>query len=297
MSNQTKIIIGIGSVIAMIMIGVPIWYYIKDFYDLPRSSNPQDWGTFGDFFGGILNPIISLLTLIVTIIIAVNISKIEKRNHEESVHSPVKPLIVIESADFFSSSISANGLSVEKDFYDYNPPQGPAGPHDYLTKQFYLNISNKGLGIATHISVTYEINLSELKELLTIDDQKITVVTRGIHSDDDGRKSIVPSIKSDNLNYRGSFIILERERDWLAPINKGEVLKAYLPAQLIKAFQLHNLIKRLKHDDTSFPAFFVTFNFKNIHGKDLKSKFKVGLIHRYDYAYYSLFKILNEQIE
>jgi uncharacterized membrane protein len=63
------------------LILIPILCYINYFWRNSISTNPADWGPFGDFFGGVLNSFFSLLTLIVTIYIAVEISKIEdKRN-------------------------------------------------------------------------------------------------------------------------------------------------------------------------------------------------------------------------
>jgi len=37
--------------------------YILNFRSSPISNNPSDWGVLGDYFGGILNPLISLITL------------------------------------------------------------------------------------------------------------------------------------------------------------------------------------------------------------------------------------------
>ncbi len=296
MTTQTKWIIGIASLIALLAITAPIYYYVNDFHELPRSSKPSDWGTFGDFFGGILNPILSLLTLIVTIIIAVHISKIEKRNHDETVHSPVKPLFTIGTGEFFSSDISRNGQTIERDFYDYEPPQQPAGSYDYLSKQFYLKVFNKGLGIATDINAVFELNLDELKSLLIIDDPKIKVTTSDLKTDEDGRKSIVLNIQSKHFNYHGSSKIWAMERYGLGVIDKGEEVKAGIPSQMIGAFKLYNLVRRLKGKDETFPTIFVTFSYKNIHGRSLSAKFRVGLFHIHDYGHYSMFKILQEQI-
>src|SRR5690242_15725828 len=81
--------------IAIILILTVPLAYIINFFSHPISDKSVDWGTFGDFVGGILNPIIGLLTLIVTIIIAISISEIEKRYHEDTVNSPVKPYFTI----------------------------------------------------------------------------------------------------------------------------------------------------------------------------------------------------------
>ena len=39
--------------------------YAVTFWQLPATENPGAWGTFGDFLGGLLNPLVSTLTLFV----------------------------------------------------------------------------------------------------------------------------------------------------------------------------------------------------------------------------------------
>lgn len=51
----------IAGVLAATLIGS----YIFAFQKLPVTENPAAWGTFGDYMGGLLNPLISLFTLIV----------------------------------------------------------------------------------------------------------------------------------------------------------------------------------------------------------------------------------------
>jgi uncharacterized membrane protein len=74
------------SITALIFISIPAIFYIYYFGLNTISKNPSDWGPFGDYFGGILNPIISILTLIVTIYIAIEISKIEDKRNEKTLN-------------------------------------------------------------------------------------------------------------------------------------------------------------------------------------------------------------------
>lgn len=59
---NTKVII-IVLVIALILIASPILLFVIYFHSQSVISNLSFWGQFGDFFGGILNPIISFLSL------------------------------------------------------------------------------------------------------------------------------------------------------------------------------------------------------------------------------------------
>jgi len=66
MNNKTLLII----VIALVLVFIPIGVYIFQFSERPLSSNPADWAQFGDYVGGLLNPILSaaaFFLLLVTI--------------------------------------------------------------------------------------------------------------------------------------------------------------------------------------------------------------------------------------
>lgn len=62
----------------------PISYYRENFDKKHFSQLQGDWGTFGDFLGGVLNPFISLLTLGVTGYIAYILNKYERERDQES---------------------------------------------------------------------------------------------------------------------------------------------------------------------------------------------------------------------
>jgi hypothetical protein len=53
------LILPLPIIIALICLGVYIFNFPGGL-----SGNQADWGTFGDFMGGVLNPIVSLVTLI-----------------------------------------------------------------------------------------------------------------------------------------------------------------------------------------------------------------------------------------
>lgn len=46
-----------------LLIGIPIYYYVDHFKSHEVSNDPVAWGVLGDYFGGILNPILSFLSL------------------------------------------------------------------------------------------------------------------------------------------------------------------------------------------------------------------------------------------
>ncbi|ELS43584.1 hypothetical protein [Pseudomonas syringae] len=72
---QRKTLIAIAATIAIV--SVP---WVITFYDAPFSSKPEDWGVFGDYFGGVLSTIVSIfgfLALLVTIQIQRNVMSMQ----------------------------------------------------------------------------------------------------------------------------------------------------------------------------------------------------------------------------
>ena len=298
MTTRTKWLILIFIIISLAAILLPIIFYISDFHELNRSKSPSEWGAFGDYLGGLLNPLIAFLTLIVTIIIAINISKIEQRNHEEYVHSPVKPLITINNADFFSSDVSINGLTVEKDFYSYNPPENPAGPLDYLNNEFFFVIHNKGLGLASNVNFAFEIDLDILENLLSINNPQINVITTYHKTGDHKKDFIIVAINSnrERLNFQGSYKVFKEEQIGCGVIDIDNTKEIPIPSQIMSAFQLHNLIQHINLTNERFPPIKVTVKYRNIHDKLLVSKFYLRLLLIYDYRTYKRFTLIHEQI-
>jgi len=73
-------------IIGSILIALPLIVYWFNFSSLKIATYPSAWGIFGDFVGGILNPIIGLVNLALLLIITLYI-----RYSHESV-----PLILIK---------------------------------------------------------------------------------------------------------------------------------------------------------------------------------------------------------
>ncbi|KFF09133.1 hypothetical protein IX38_01040 [Chryseobacterium luteum] len=288
-------IILIGSIIALIAIILPVIFYVVNFYEYNRSTDPSDWGVFGDYIGGVLNPIISFLTLIITVIIAVNISGLEKRNHDESVHNPIKPFFIINSLYFFSADVSKFAFTVGNNFYTYSPPLSPAKPYEHIEQPFFLQVENRGLGLATEHQVTFKVDLNELRHLLEFKNKEIEITTSDIIDRPDGRKCINVNLRHVRLNT--SFLIFESETLGLGVVDKGEKTELHVPSLLMKAFEIHNYIQDQGFKiRTDFPSLSLKFQYKNLNGKLLKTHFEVALLYFQDQANYSVFRVVSRQL-
>ena len=62
--SSVKIKFGILIFIVVTIIVVVIGIYIYHFNSYAISTKPQDWGPFGDFLGGVLNPILAFCSFI-----------------------------------------------------------------------------------------------------------------------------------------------------------------------------------------------------------------------------------------
>ena len=82
-------LLGWFPLIALIVATVVITTYVLAFKQLPWNGKPEAWGQFGDFVGGLLNPLISLLTLSVAVKVW-QLQKVELRETHKALEEQVK---------------------------------------------------------------------------------------------------------------------------------------------------------------------------------------------------------------
>jgi hypothetical protein len=106
-------------VLVITLIGVAVLYvvilfiYCSKFGWLLLSSSKSEWGTFGDFLGGVLNPIISLLNLFIIYHLTIKIDQGSKKRENEVLSLQVKPfpdMIFISSPDKVEINLENGGL-------------------------------------------------------------------------------------------------------------------------------------------------------------------------------------------
>ncbi len=64
--------------------------FIINFSDHPLSDKIETWGQFGDYFGGVLNPILSLVNILVFVTLTITIQEITNKNNKESLDTSKK---------------------------------------------------------------------------------------------------------------------------------------------------------------------------------------------------------------
>jgi len=89
MKNSTlKNITWITSISFLVL--VPLSYFLF-FNQNELSKNPESWAQFGDFFGGILNPIISLINLIILTYLSIRLVKDENNRNKWTLQELARP--------------------------------------------------------------------------------------------------------------------------------------------------------------------------------------------------------------
>lgn len=83
MRPKTLLVFIIG--VTALMIFIVVGSYFFNFSEFPISKDTQVWGSFGDYYGGILNPILSILNLGVLVYITFQISDIDNRRTEQEL--------------------------------------------------------------------------------------------------------------------------------------------------------------------------------------------------------------------
>jgi hypothetical protein len=103
--------------IMLLLLFIPIIFYVGTFSHSQISTTPSEWGTFGDYIGGLLNPIIGLCNIAVLIFISYYVAKWENDRHKnEFIYKAY--LNLADKLD----SISLDDLSVDKlkDLHRFN---------------------------------------------------------------------------------------------------------------------------------------------------------------------------------
>lgn len=98
------------SIISLIFICIPIFSYLINFANHPLSSDPANWGVFGDYIGGTINTMVSIISLI---ILGILTHRVGKQSNEENLKTNLL-MRRIEVYDYISKySTSIHKLRTE----------------------------------------------------------------------------------------------------------------------------------------------------------------------------------------
>jgi uncharacterized membrane protein len=97
--NTRRLLIFSWSITAILLF-LTVGAFVCNFWRHGMSNDPAQWGHVGDYFGGVLNPFISLISLIVLTYISIAVSKIEDQRNEFTLQELARPLGQIICGDY-----------------------------------------------------------------------------------------------------------------------------------------------------------------------------------------------------
>ncbi len=88
---KDKTLLAILWISSIISLFITIGAYFLKFYNSSFSNDPANWGQFGDYIGGILNPIISLLNLIILTYLSIKLVKLDDDRNKWTLQELARP--------------------------------------------------------------------------------------------------------------------------------------------------------------------------------------------------------------
>lgn len=105
---SSKTLIWILWIASIVFIALTFFSYILQFGDNGLSKDTEVWGQFGDYFGGILNPFLSLLNLIILTYLSVRLVKEEDERNKWTLQELARPYGEID----FDKNLSELEISI-----------------------------------------------------------------------------------------------------------------------------------------------------------------------------------------
>lgn len=124
----------VATCIIIAAIIILIWQYLINFGTTP-SPNHEDWGAFGDYFGGILNPIIGLCAFL-ALLFTIKIQSSELRKTTKTLESQA---LLWEKQNFESTFFSLLDI-LRKSLSDFNL-------NEYYTKEAIRDLEKEEIDI------------------------------------------------------------------------------------------------------------------------------------------------------
>ncbi|WP_343665182.1 hypothetical protein [Chryseobacterium mucoviscidosis] len=106
-NNEIKNFLSIILFFIVVSILLVIGIYAGNLAGNGIADDPEQWGQFGDYIGGILNPILTIFNLILVAYLTLKISNNEEERIKNHLYENVKPL------GLFSFEMSINSLKID----------------------------------------------------------------------------------------------------------------------------------------------------------------------------------------
>lgn len=115
MQNLKKFLLVFGLVLTIGLM-VPSLFYIFNFWGGELSNDSQVWGTFGDYFGGVFNPVLALANLIIFIKITLIVANMQDISTQHTLIQEKKILmsgLMHDSIKELSNTLNTLGQRIQ----------------------------------------------------------------------------------------------------------------------------------------------------------------------------------------
>lgn len=112
--SKLKVFLTVFGICLSVLFLIPVLFFSINFWGADISTIPQDWGTFGDYFGGLLNPLIAIANLIIFIKLTIIVTDMQDKSTKQSLQFEKKVLISglmhesIKDLSFILNSLGQN---------------------------------------------------------------------------------------------------------------------------------------------------------------------------------------------
>lgn len=193
LSKISLIVIGACLVLLLIAAGV----FIAKFSGQQISNQIESWAQFGDYFGGVLNPILALINICVFVILTITIQNITDKNNKEGLETSKRIALMSmkhEELNHFKEIMDKNleewrenpeSIQKIKQFlYGYNVleyrmmflfPELKDSEHNKMLRQYIVDALNNHENGKTEFAARCNISVSNIYGMLVSDIGKWTV--------------------------------------------------------------------------------------------------------------------------
>ncbi len=276
------VLIAMGIILLLVVLLIPIGVYVNKFWNNELSDNKGDWGTFGDFVGGLLNPVISVLTLALTAVIAIMLHSRDKKRQDDEAKRNVQPELVTNLQKvFYCNSSDLDGVPYPLSFSYEDYERKTSQPSSYIP--FYIPIYNIGHRTAKNISFRFTMDFDRIVALFQGLNNNSTYAGK-INLKDSENTQLYGQLQFRLKKHIDDILLIKENISSISHIFNAEISnQPYhldIPSQFLDLYQAYvflNYHQEKPHQKFDFPPISLTIDYEDIYGTTYKYELAIRL--------------------
>jgi hypothetical protein len=114
--KKLKVFLIVFGFIISIALLIPTLFYTVNFFGSSLSEDPQIWGAFGDYFGGLFNPVIAIANLVIFIKLTIIVADMQDKSNTQALGFQQKVLssgLMHDSIKELSLTLNSLGQNIK----------------------------------------------------------------------------------------------------------------------------------------------------------------------------------------